>query len=155
MEYKLTIIGDHYQFYLEDERSQADTSDIWDDRASRDMFVVAPGLIGVSTVRYGGRVTVLVDVHEQRPTIVLDQWSHAVICSIDAPSGRLVVWSPESDFAQAPRIVVSPGTYQALLLYGGLDTVDDENAMEGCDVYRISVWPGTSIPPDILKHWQS
>jgi hypothetical protein len=154
-EHRFTIIGDHYQFYLEDEYSQADTSALWDDRASRDMFVVASGLIGVGTVRYGGRITVIVDVRAQRPTVSLDQWDHAVLCSIEAPSGRLMIASPESDGTDAPRIVVEPGTYQVVLLYRGLDTVDDDNAADGSDVYHILLWPGRSIRPEILKHRQS
>lgn len=147
----LELSVDHYQFYLEDETSQADTSEVWNESTSANMLVVAPGLIGIGTARYGGKISVDIEVRDARLDEDFSAWDQVAECSVDVPSGCIVVSSPETDFSEAPRIYVAPGTYQALIFYGNLDDVYDENALQGDDRYRIVLWPGHFTIPRILK----
>lgn len=111
MQYEYTIITDHYQFYVEDEECSADTSTIWDTNQGDGLLAVTSCLIGAGTVRYGGETRVIVHVLKRRPIDGFDECDHIVEASIDVPSGRLVVWSPENEFSMAPRIRVQPGIY--------------------------------------------
>jgi hypothetical protein len=146
------IQGDHFQFYLEDVRSQADTSTIWDDDALTRMLATGPGLLAVRTARYGGAVRVVVEVRATRPEEPLTAWDRVVEASIEVPSGELILSAPEAAGApDLPRLTVPPGSYRALACYGGLDSVQDEEAKVGADHYRIVLWPGPATRPAVLK----
>ena len=151
MQYDFVIPADHFQFYLEDENCQADTSEIWSKQTSDAMLAVAPCLIAVGIGRYGGGVAVTVEVQSARPTDPFASWDQVVECSIDILSGHIVITSPEGNYTEAPRIIVPPGTYRALVYYGNLDSISDENQLYGEDHYRIVLWPDSSIESVILK----
>jgi hypothetical protein len=145
---KFIIAGDHYQFYLEDEELQADTSRLWDEQAVNDRIDVLPGLIAVGTGRYGGDIPVAVEVASSQPTdLLFDEWDHVVECSIMVHSGHLALSSPAGP--GMGRFKVPPGTYRVWVFYGALDAVIDD--FEGDDHYHIVLWPGTAIPPRVLK----
>ena len=155
MQHEFIISGDHFQIYVEDENSNADTSEIWNNQTSNDMLAVASGLIAVGTIRYGGDVALTVEVLDRRPTDPLEHCDQVAECSINISSGRIVISSPEGELSKAPRITVPPGTYRALVCYSNLDSVIDENNPKGEDLYRIILWPDSSIEPVILKRRQS
>lgn len=152
MRYALSITNDHFQFYLEDSHSAQDTSEIWDDTALDAMVAVAPGLIGVSTARYGGMIHVEVEIHATRPAIDMTEWDQVVECGIDVTSGQLLVTHPEGSFSEAPKIVIPPAMYRALVCFGNIHRVVDTDAATGEDRYRIILWPDTIAPPHIVKH---
>ena len=116
------------------------------------MLAVAPGLIAVGTVRFGGDLSVAIEVHEMEPAGSFDSWDQVALGSIDVPSGCLVVSAPEmTGHPDNPHISVPPGTYRALVYWGNLDSVKDEMDMHGEDHYQVALWPGTSTEPIILK----
>ncbi len=115
MQHEFIISGDHFQIYVEDENSNADTSEIWNNQTSNDMLAVASGLIAVGTIRYGGDVALTVEVLDRRPTDPLEHCDQVAECSINISSGRIVISSPEGELSKAPRITVPPGTYRALV----------------------------------------
>jgi hypothetical protein len=51
MKYKFNLFADYFQFYLQDEQSDGDLSQSWTEQAFSNMLAVAPGVVGVRTVR--------------------------------------------------------------------------------------------------------
>ena len=114
------VRADHYQFYLEDQGLQPDTSRLWNEQSSGDRLDVLPGLIAVSTGRYGGDIPVTVEITSTRPTdLSLNEWDHVVECSMVVQSGQLTLSSPDDPGRE--RFKIHPGTYRALVitLYSG------------------------------------
>ena len=148
---QLTVPADHFQFYMEDERSSADTSTIWDNQRSSDRLATGPGLIAVGTARYGGWVRVEFELRDTPPVETLDQWDHVVGCSVQLPTGRILFRAPVVSGMEQEPIEIAPGSYQARVCYAGLDTVSDEEAETGDDYYRIVLWPGVGIETTVLK----
>lgn len=149
---KIVLMVDHYQFYVEGIACQADTSTLWDNKNSIGMLAVAPGLVGVGIARYGGAVSSIVEVLNSRPAVNFDEWDQVAECSIEISSGCIVVYSPETDRATAPRIDAPAGIYRAFMCYGNLDSVEDDSVEQGDDLYKIMLWLGSNTQPTVLKH---
>lgn len=147
--HELELFADYFQFYLQDERVDGDLSDSWTDEAVANLLALAPGTIGVGTVR-NMAVPVVVEIHDTRPSDDLAQWDHVTECSIDVPSGKLVVAGCTDYFPDARRITLEPGTYRARIFYGGLNALS-EDGLDGGDHYRVVLWPGGPIEPKVLK----
>lgn len=144
------LFADYYQFYLQDERASGDLSDAWSDAAVARLLAVAPGAIGVGTVRNTG-VPVEVDVRDAPPVDDdLARWDRVNECSLEVPSGRLVIAGATDYFPDAARIAVRSGTYRVRIYYGGLDTVSADG-LAGADRYRIVLWPAAPGPTVGLK----
>jgi hypothetical protein len=58
-QHHFNLFADYHQFYLQDELVKGDLSDSWTSEATDRLLAVAPGTIGVGTVR---NMTVPVDV---------------------------------------------------------------------------------------------
>jgi hypothetical protein len=97
-------------------------------------------------------VRVEIEILGAQPSIDLSQWDHAVEASVSLPTGRLVVMGCTAYLPEAPRIDVSPGTYQLLSLAGGIETINTEWEPAD-DLYRVYLWPGESRKPQCLKRW--
>jgi hypothetical protein len=145
--------ADHYQFYLEDQSIDHDTSKLWEAQPHADRLDVLPGLIAVGTGRYGGDIPVAIEIHESQPQHESwEMWDHVVECSIEVHSGQLTFTNPESFGAEdVPTFSIAPGTYRARVYYGNLDSVSENNDMEGDDHYRMVLWSGTIHTPVVLK----
>lgn len=141
MQYEYTIITDHFQFYVEDEECGADTSTIWDTSQVNGLLAFNRCLMSIGTVRYGGETRVIVQVLDRRPIDAFDEYDHVVKASIDVPSGRLMVWSPENGFSTAPRISVKSGIHGVGVCYGNISTVTDTNVTSSKDYYKVALWP--------------
>jgi hypothetical protein len=57
-------------------------------------------------------------------------------------------------FPDAPRIEVLPGTYRALAVMSGIESIQTEWDPAD-DKYTVYLWPGAARPPKLLKHWNS
>lgn len=119
-EFKLFV--DYFQFYLQDERASGDLSERWTQEAVDRLLATAPGTIGVGTVR-NMEVPVVVEIAENPPGDDLMAWDQVNECSIDAPSGRLVVAGCTDYFPDAARIELPAGTYRARIYYGNLTSL--------------------------------
>jgi hypothetical protein len=152
MEQKLTVVADHYQFYLEDLTVPHDTASLWSEQEHDNRVAVLPGLIAVATARYGGDLPVTVVLEAAAPADRdFDGWDHVVECSLVVQGRRLSLTSPEVFGAEAPGLDLSPGTYRARIYYAGLDTIRGGADLEGEDHYRIVLWPAPATPPTLLK----
>ncbi|HEY0736465.1 MAG TPA: hypothetical protein VGD69_16235 [Herpetosiphonaceae bacterium] len=152
MRYQFTIDADHFQFYLEDDTIERDTSLLWSDQAHKDRLDVLPGLIAVATERFGGKVAVAIEVVPSEPIDPgFAAWDHVVECCLEVEAERVLLTSAESDISNAPEVPLPPGTYRARVYYGNLDSVSDELDLQGDDHYRIVLWPGAPMEPRVLK----
>ncbi len=77
-----------------------------------------------------------------------------VECGIEVRSGVLTLHAPESaGLPDNPTINVLRGFYRALVFWGGIDTIPDDEGFEGDDHYRIVLWPGEIIAPIVHKRY--
>jgi len=147
--YEFELFADYHQFYLQDEEADGNLSNSWTEQATKDLLALAPGTIGVGTVR-DMDVPVIVEVHDSEPTEDLTSWHHVTECSIDIPSGKVVVAGCTDYFPDAARISVEPGVYRARIFYGELDSLS-EDGLDGDDKYKVALWRGEMIEPKIIK----
>lgn len=134
---KFKLFADYFQFYVQDENAKGDLSESWTKEAVANLLALAPGVIGVGTVR-NMFVPVTVDVLDALPDLELSKWDHVVECDIEVPSGRLVVAGCTDYFPDAARIRVTPGHYRARITYGDLDRLSEDH-LEGEDHYHVAL----------------
>lgn len=149
-QYNYEIFADYHQFYLQDEQADGDLSDAWTQEAVDNLLALAPGTIGVGTAR-NMTVPVTVEILDSQPENEdFSEWDMVNECSIDVPTGKIVIAGCTDYFPDAARIKVTPGTYRARIYYGKLETLSDDG-LEGEDNYRVVLWLGESIKPKVLK----
>ncbi len=149
--YICNIFADYYQIYLQDEQMEEDIHDDWGEQLTTQMVVIAPGIIGIGTVR-NTTVPVRIDLLKARPDNNFTFWDHVAEASLEIPSGQLVLAGSVDYLPDAKRFSVTPGTYRVRTYYGGLSTIS-ENGLEGEDRYSIVLWPEEYAEPEILKRW--
>jgi len=88
--FEYTLFADYFQFYLQDANAEGDLSDNWTPEAVDRFLAVAPGTIGVGTVR-NMNVPVVVEVIDRQPDSDLSAWDHVNECTLELPSGRVVI----------------------------------------------------------------
>lgn len=148
-EYKL--FADYFQFYLQDEsRPDTDPSGLWTKEAVDRLLAVGSGILMVGTVR-NMTVPVTVEIRDAEPDEKADTWDQVNECSLEVPSGRIVVAACTDYFPDAARITVPPGLYRVRCYYASLDALS-EDGLEGNDLYRIVLWPERSpVPLRVIK----
>lgn len=146
-EYK--IFADYYQFYLQDETAAGDLSESWTQEAVDRLLAVAPGTIGIATVR-NVTVPVVVEVTDTEPNEDTTGWDQVNECSLEVKSNRIVVAGCTDYFPDAARIEVRSGSYRARVYYGSLNTLSD-NGLDGGDHYKVVLWPSIPAPLRILR----
>jgi hypothetical protein len=147
--YHFELFADYHQFYLQDESVEGDLSDGWTQEATDRLLALAPGTIGVGTVR-DMTVSVDIEVRDDEPKETWETWDQVNECSINIDSGRIVVAGCTDYFPKAARVLVPPGVYRARVFYGNLDSLS-EDGLEGGDHYRVALWPGSPTLPLVLK----
>jgi hypothetical protein len=146
-EYKL--FADYHQFYVQDEGVEGNLGDRWTpDAVARDL-AVAPGTIGIGTVR-NATVPVVVEITDGKPDDDMNGWGQVTECSIEVASGRLVVAGCTDYFPDAARIDMPPGSYRARIYSGNLNSLSDDG-LNGDDHYRVVLWSAAPGPILVLK----
>ena len=143
------VFADYFQFYLQDEAADGNLGDSWTDEAVSRLLAIAPGTVGVGTVR-NMQVPVSVEVLDAQPEPDFEAWDHIAECSIEVPSGRIVIAGCTDYFPDAARIEVYPGDYRVRVSYGSLDKLS-EDGLDGEDHYRVQLWQSPAIEPRVLK----
>jgi hypothetical protein len=150
------MFAEHYQFYVYDGSADPGELSIYWDEDSRDaMVLLSDNILGIGTVRHLD-VPVTLEVYEKEPeTEDLEEYDHVLQCTLNVPSGKLVVSAVTEDMYEAQRFDVAPGVYGVRIYYGALEDID-EQGFEGEDFYKVAVWP-TDSPPEyrVLKQWDS
>ena len=144
-----TLFADYFQFYLQDEEADGNLGDAWTEQAVSDLLALAPGTIGIGTVR-NMDVPVDIEILDGPPQNDLAQWDHVMECGIDVPSGRLVIAGCTDYFPDAARLDVAPGTYRARIHYGNLDSLSDDG-LDGDDHYKVVLWVCDDISRRVIK----
>lgn len=149
-QYKYELFADYFQFYLQDENVDGDLSDSWTKEAVDNLLALAPGTIGIGTVR-NMTVPVTVEILDDPPgKDDFSTWGQVNECSIEVGSGRIVIAGCTDYFPEAARISVMPGMYRARIYYGNLEALSDDG-LEEEDHYRITLWPADYAEPKYLK----
>jgi hypothetical protein len=143
--HNFNLFADYHQFYLQDENSDSSLEDSWTPEATDRLLAVAPGVIGVGTMR-NMTVPVSVEVRDTAPVQSVE-CDHEVECSIKVESGKLVVAGCTDYLPDAARIQIKPGTYRARISYSNLDSLSNDG-LEGDDKYSVVLWPST--PTDVV-----
>src|SRR5262245_12699990 len=86
--YNYNLFADYHQFYLQDEQVQGDLSDAWTEHAVSILLAIAPGTIGVGTIR-DMEVPVEVEIVESEPKESFDAWDQVNECDIEITSGTI------------------------------------------------------------------
>jgi len=144
-----TLFADYFQFYLQDEEADGNLGDAWTEQAVSDLLALAPGTIGIGTVR-NMDVPVDVEILGGPPREDLAQWDHVMECGIDVPSGRLVIAGCADYFPDAARLHIAPGTYRARIHYGDLDSLSDDG-LDGDDHYKVVLWVSDDMSRRVIK----
>ncbi len=138
-----------FQFYLEDENSEHLTDHIWNDQEAMETGLgLGKGLIAVGTER-NLMVPVSVEIHDSEPEEDFSHWKKIIECSIDVPSGTIVVFGCTDDRAKANRIQVAPGSYRVRVYFGTINTFNEFE--QGSEIIKIVFWVTPFLEGRILK----
>jgi hypothetical protein len=147
--HQLQLFADYYQFYLQDEAADGDSSEAWSPTAVQRMFAISDGVVGIGTVR-NMDVPVTIEFLESEPAADLVGFDHVVEGSLVISSGPLVVAGCTDYFPDAARFDLAPGTYRVRLSASGFDTLS-EDGLDGQDHYLVQLWQAPLIEPTVLK----
>ena len=169
----------HFQFELSDPEHAGDTDPGGDEEEGHLVAQLAPELMDFTVLspRYSRYSLVTVEVGESPPRVDLDEWDHAVECSLICPSGRIEIWTPTGDSVYCPvtrervdnYFEVEPAIYQALILFANYDStvtrvranednveygmaeIPSDAELDRLDRYHIHFCPVSPIGTRLLK----
>jgi len=147
--FEFKLFADYFQFYLQDEGAELDLSESWSEEAVGRLLAIAPGTIGIGTVR-NMNVPVVVEVAENAPEDDASEWDQINECDLEVSSGRVLIAGCTDYFPDAARIELSPGTYRARVYYGKLNTLSADG-LDGEDRYKIVLWSAAPGPLRVIK----
>jgi hypothetical protein len=147
--YELTLFADYHQFYIQDESADGNLSGAWTDDAVKRLLAVAPGTVGIGTVR-NVDVPVTISILEREPAFDPEEFDQVVECSVAVESGSIVAAGCTDYFPDAMRIKIPSGLYRVRASFEGLDSVSADG-LEGNDQYHLQLWPSPMGPVEILK----
>ena len=147
--YELTLFADYHQFHIQDEKVDGDLSDAWTDAAVGRLLAVAPGTVGIRTVR-NVEVPVTISLLEREPALEADKFDQVVECSIAVESGAIVAAGRTDYFPDAVRIKLSAASYRVRASFEGLDSVSADGLV-GSDHYHLQLWPAPLGPVQVHK----
>jgi hypothetical protein len=145
------IFADYHQLYLTDDEVQAFMPEVVTDDDIERRLAAAPHIIVVHTER-NMDVPVTVQIHESEPSLDLAAWDHVAECSLDVPSGRIVIAGCTDYLPEASRFAVAPGSYRARVCYGGFDTLSADG-LDGDDHYVIQLWQAPPADLRVVKQY--
>ena len=147
--YQYQLSADYFQFYVEDENPKDSTEDTWDDEntVARGL-AIGDGTIAVGTAR-NFTVPFRLEIHDSEPDDDFSIWDRINECSIDVPSGTLVIFGCTDYRPDAARVKISPQCYRARIYYGALDTVTEFD--KGDDHYKMILWAAPFAEMKVLK----
>lgn len=140
MYYDIEIDSDHFQVFFGDRvyGPKVDTRGLWS--SGNQLVSATEDVVAIGTARFGGKTRIRVEVGSKEPETEVG-WSEMGAFQLNVRSGELLFWAPESlDLTRAPVVPIAPGNYLGRALSWGTETVIDEMAPEGLDIYRLVLW---------------
>jgi hypothetical protein len=147
--FEFYLFADYFQFYLRDAVATGDLSRAWSEEAVGRLLAIAPGAIGVGTVR-NMTVPVTLEIHDDEPTASFVEWDHVVEAGLNVTSGQILIAGCTDYLPDATRIEVLPGTYRVRVSYGALNAMSGDH-LSGDDHYRVQLWAAPFAAARILK----
>jgi hypothetical protein len=120
----------------------ADFSESWTIKAVDDRLAVAAHGVAFGTVC--AQIRVSIHLVEEPPSQCAGQ--HLTECSLDIPSGRLVIMGCTDDRATAPRLEVAPGWMRIRAAHRNLGKV----GRESIDLW---LWPAPPAATEVLERY--
>lgn len=150
-EHKFEIFADYHQFYLEDENSPHETGSIWTQETHTRMLAIEEGLVAVGTAR-NVEVPVTIEIHDSEPMLKAEHFSRVNECSLKIWSNKMTIAGCTDYLPDAARIEIEPSIYRVRILYGNLESV--ENEIDGEDFYILQLWKDSQMHgiKEIKKH---
>jgi hypothetical protein len=147
----VSVAIDHRQFIVRDASATLDI-DAYDERASREGLAVwgDHGGVTVFTASQWTETQVTVGLHDERPTLTLDDWDHVVEAGLHLSSGEMRLYGPEDTGVTEAAITLPQGAYSLVVSGCGFDTTN-EFGDEGADTYALRLWPGPLLQRRVLK----
>jgi hypothetical protein len=152
-QFKFEVLADCQQFYVHDATADLALLD-WEQEDCDRLLAVAPGVLGVGTVREGF-VSVVLELSEDQPSEDLNEWDQVNECSLEITSGELVVADVfyVANSLKDRKINLMPSVYKARLHYGNLASVTGGGVGE--DHYKVVLWRAATCPLRVLKQASS
>ncbi|MBC7796048.1 MAG: hypothetical protein H7Z37_04150 [Pyrinomonadaceae bacterium] len=140
-----SIDADYHQFHLQDSKAaNGSLGDAWTPEAQSCEVAVAPLIVGVGT-RRNTSVWLDLEIHDEKPESRLSKnWKRIVECSLELPSGKLIVTSPTLPETESHRVVLTSYCYRLRIHFGRLSE-------RGTHRYKISMWQNAFLPIEIIK----
>jgi hypothetical protein len=146
---EINVFADYHQFYVWDGGMNLQAPEDWTDQDVMNRAKVAEHVFVVCPLR-NMTVPVRVSLFSAKPELEFARYDHAVQASLAVPTGQLQVH--ECTGGEVLAWKVKPGTYRALALFSGLGSISSDG-LEGQDTYHVALWPGSSMPLEVLKQW--
>jgi hypothetical protein len=137
------------KFHIQDEKADGDLSEAWNDAAVERLLAVAPGTVGIGTVR-NVDVPVTISVLARESVLDANKFDQVVECSIAVESGTIVAAGCTDYFPDAVRIKLPAVSYRIRASFEGLDAVS-ANGLVGSDHYHLQLWPAPLGPVQVRK----
>ena len=142
---RLTVFADYGQFYLLDSEVLPEYPERVEDQHLEDRFQLAPGLIAVYPTETQ-QVEVEIETVDSEPVIDPETWQHIIQCSIETPSGSLVLASCSDYLPDCPRVPTFKGQCGVIILGKNLGQSSGES-------YRFYIWPANAPITKIIKRY--
>lgn len=157
--HQIEVFADNFQIQIQDQIEECEYPESWNDCLLTQLYVCGDRILGIGTVRdLDCELTLEIfhgamDEKEQLTDPDLNDYDHAVQCTMDIPSGKLLITGCSSDYDECAKIELPKGTYGVRIFWSGLDTTD-ELGFEGDDRYTVQLYPDTHFEERILKPWR-
>lgn len=150
--HEFTIFADYHMMYLcDDELAPFMPEDV----TKEDIYfrLRAEAHIMVVHTRRSSTVPVVVEVHTSEPTLDLLLWDHVTECTLEVPSGRLILAGTTDYLPDSPRVALPrPGSYRVRVLRGALDSLRNYG-LDGDDHYVFALWSAPYAESRVVKQY--
>ncbi len=140
-----SIDADYHQFHLQDSgAAKGSLGDAWIPEAQARDVAVAPLIVGIGT-RRNTSVWLDLEVHDVKPKLEQSKtWTRIVECSLELPSGHLVVTSPTLSLSDSNHVFLPAACYRLRVRFGKLNE-------RGTHRYKVWLWQEPFAPVIVIE----